>query len=126
MRQAVSRSVEQHPVLVYSVARMALFIAALIPLRLFGVRGLWLFFSGTLDKDAREGRDDAIMLKVGRMLAIVLLVGMIIAMAGLLIDGKMSRFLNPRHTDWPANNIFFFGAMAMAMIAGYAIRHKSS
>ena len=43
MRQAVSRSVEQHPVLVYSVARMALFIAALIPLRLLGVRGLWLF-----------------------------------------------------------------------------------
>jgi hypothetical protein len=88
--------------------------------------GLCLFFAATLEKDARAGRDDAAMLKLGRILAIVLLVSMLATMAGLLIDGKMSRFLTPRFTDWAANNVFFFGAMSMAMITGYALYSKSS
>jgi hypothetical protein len=86
--------------------------------------GLCLFFAATLEKDARAGRDDAAMLKIGRILAIVLLVGMLAAMGGLLIDGKMTRFQTPRFTDWPANNVFFFGAMSMALIAGYALYNK--
>jgi hypothetical protein len=88
--------------------------------------GLCLFFAATLERDARAGRDDAAMLKIGRILAIVLLVGMLATMTGLLIDGKMSRFLTPRFTDWPANNVFFFGAMSMALITTYALYSKTS
>jgi FtsH-binding integral membrane protein len=57
-----------------------------------------------------------------RYLALSQLVGMTVVMLGLLIDGKMVRFLNPRHTDWAANNIFFFGALALAAISGYALK----
>jgi hypothetical protein len=88
--------------------------------------GLCLFLAATLEKDAREGRHDATMLKIGNALAIVLLVGMVATMIGLLIDGKMSRFLTPRFTDWPANNVFFFGAMSMALITGYALYSKAA
>jgi hypothetical protein len=84
--------------------------------------GLCLLFSAALDKDARAGREDKTMLKLGRLLAIVQLVGMVIAVLGLLIDGKMTRFLNPRYTDWAANNVFFFGALAVAAISANALR----
>ena len=83
--------------------------------------GLCLFYSATLNKDAAAGREDPTMLRIGNTLTIVLLAGMLITMAGLVIDGKMTRFLTPRHTDWAANNIFFFGALAMAAISGYAL-----
>ena len=46
-----------------------------------------------------------------------LLAGMVVTMLGLIIDGKMTRFLDPRHGDWAANNFFFFGAMALAAIS---------
>jgi hypothetical protein len=88
--------------------------------------GVCLFFSAVLDKDARQGREDETMLKLGRTLAIVQLVGMLIAVLGLLIDGKMTRFLNPRYTDWAANNVFFFGALAVAAISANALRAKQS
>lgn len=83
--------------------------------------GLCLAFANMLDKDAAAGREDATMLKLGDTLGNVLLGGMVIVVAGLLIDGKMTRFLTPRFTDWPANNIFFFGAIAMALISGYSL-----
>jgi hypothetical protein len=88
--------------------------------------GLCLAFSATLDKDARAGREDASMLRVGRYLAIVQLVGMLIAVLGLLIDGKMTRLLNPRYTDWAANDVFFFGAIAVAVISANALRANRS
>jgi hypothetical protein len=46
----------------------------------------------------------------------------VIAVLGLLIDGKMTRFLIPRYTDWAANNVFFFGALAVAAISANALR----
>jgi hypothetical protein len=49
---------------------------------------------------------------------------MLITIVGFLIDGKMVRFLNPRFTDWAANNVFFFGAIATAAITGYALKAK--
>jgi hypothetical protein len=67
-------------------------------------------------------KKDATMLRRARYLALIQFVGMIVVMLGLLIDGKMVRFLNPRHTDWAANNIFFFGALALAAISGYALK----
>ncbi len=88
------------------------------------IAGLCLLFAAMLDKDARQGREDATMLRLGRILALVLLIGMLIAIVGLIIDGKMTRFLVPRYTDWPANNIFFFGAVAMALISGRALLNK--
>lgn len=86
--------------------------------------GACLAFAGMLQKDADAGKEDAAMLKLAHRLAIVLLAGMIITILGFLIDGKMTRFLNPRFTDWPANNVFFFGAVSIAAIAGYALKHK--
>ena len=84
--------------------------------------GLCLYFAAALDKDARAGREDETMLRLGRYLAIVQLAGMVIAVLGLLIDGKMSRFLTPRYTDWAANNVFFFGALAVGVISANALR----
>jgi hypothetical protein len=86
--------------------------------------GLSLLLASMLQKDADAGRDDPAMLKLANVCAIALLVGMIITIVGFLIDGKMVRFLNPRFTDWAANNVFFFGAIALAAISGYAIRQK--
>jgi hypothetical protein len=41
-----------------------------------------------------------------------------------LIDGKMVRYQTPRFTDWAANNVFFFGAMALAAISFNALRAR--
>jgi hypothetical protein len=69
-------------------------------------------------------KHSAAMQRWARYLALSQLAGMILVMLGLLIDGKMVRFLEPRHTDWAANNIFFFGAMALAAISGYALKNS--
>lgn len=90
----------------------------------FCASGLSLFVSATLKKDASAGRLDPTMSRIGRYLAIVQLVGMLIVMLGLWFDGKMTRFLVPRHTDWAANNVFFFGALALAAISAYALTTK--
>lgn len=84
---------------------------------------LSFFLSETLKKDAENGNTDTTMLNVARILAIVLLVAMLATMVGLLVDGKMWRFTKPAGLrsgwqDWGANNVFFFGAMAIAAIAG--------
>jgi hypothetical protein len=84
--------------------------------------GLCLFFSATLKKDAAENKIDATLLKLARALSIAQLVAMLAVVAGLLIDGKMTRFLTPRYTDWAANNIFFCGAVAVAAICAYALK----
>ena len=42
MRQALSSVVDRHPVLIYTLARVALFLAALVPLYLLGLRGFLL------------------------------------------------------------------------------------
>ncbi len=86
--------------------------------------GLSLYFASVLGRDAEAGRDDDTRLRHARILAIVQLAGMVITMLGLLIDGKMVRFLTPRFTDWAANNVFFFGAMAIAIISAYALRNN--
>jgi hypothetical protein len=85
-----------------------------------------LLFARLLQRDADAGREDPALLKLAHRLAIVLLVGMLITIVGFLIDGKMVRFLNPRFTDWAANNVFFFGAVSLAAITGYALRHKQT
>lgn len=87
--------------------------------------GLCLVFGIMLQKDADAGREDATLLKLSQALAVMMLVAMVATILGLLIDGKMARFLNPRFSDWAANNFFFFGAIALAAISGYALKFKS-
>ena len=87
--------------------------------------GLSLGFAVLLDRDAAAKNGDKTLVNLARTLAKVQLVGMVIVMLGLLIDGKMWRFLNPRHGDWAANNIFFFGALAIACISLVALRTQS-
>ena len=85
--------------------------------------GLCLFLSATFDKDRLAGREDNAMLKISRYLAMVQLVGMLAVIAGLLIDGKMTRFMSPaKYGDWAANNVFFFGAIAIAAISLVALQ----
>lgn len=93
--------------------------------------GLCLFFSILLREEDNKlkadtnAQEDQTIHKIARFLAIFQLVGAVVAMLGLLIDGKMTRFMNPRHTDWAANNVFFFGAMALAIISYLALRSNS-
>ncbi len=42
MRQAAARLLQRHPIFVYTLARLALFLAVLAPLYLLGVRGFLL------------------------------------------------------------------------------------
>lgn len=86
--------------------------------------GLSLYFATALKKDALAGKENEKTLRLARYLAIAQLVGMVITMLGLVIDGKMVRFLTLRYTDWAANNVFFFGALGIALISGYALRHN--
>ena len=81
-----------------------------------------LFFSMLLQRDADQGKEDEALLKLGRYLAWAQFFGMIVVVIGLIIDGKMTRFLVPRYGDWAANNIFFFGAIALAAISAYALK----
>lgn len=88
------------------------------------IAAMGILFATMLQRDADAGKDDAGMLKIAHGMAVVLLVGMVIAIVGLIIDGKMVRFLKPEHGDWAANNVFFFGAVALAAIAGHALKNK--
>lgn len=94
----------------------------------FAVAGaLCLFIANTLDRDAAAGREDATMMKIARYLTIGQLVGMAITMIGLVVDGKMTRFATEAGKrvgwqDWAANNIFFFGALALAAISLNALQ----
>ena len=81
-----------------------------------------LFFANLLQRDGNAGKVDEAILKISRYLAYAQLFGMLAVMIGLLVDGKMTRFLIPRHGDWAANNIFFFGALALAVISAYALK----
>ncbi|NJO32707.1 MAG: hypothetical protein HC869_05755 [Rhodospirillales bacterium] len=84
--------------------------------------GAGLFLAATLRKDAESGADDDTMLKLARIWIRVHLGAAIITVVGLIVDGKMVRFLVPRHQDWAAQNIFFFGAIALGIISWHALR----
>jgi hypothetical protein len=93
----------------------------------FVLAGLSLFLAATVGKDASVSAGDVTLIKVARGFSIFIMVAMVITMAGLLIDGKMWRFtteagLRRGSQDWAANNVFFFGAMALAAIGWDAMK----
>jgi hypothetical protein len=71
--------------------------------------------------EATDSGSDDMMVGIARIFAIVILVAMVVTMVGLLVDGKMWRFLKYADRrgwqDWAANNYFFFGAFALSTIA---------
>ena len=88
--------------------------------------GLTLFLSSTLNRDADSGQRDETMLKVARGYSVFVLIAMLVTMVGLVVDGKMWRFATAAGQragwqDWAANNIFFFGALALACVATNAL-----
>ncbi len=91
-----------------------------------GAAILCLFFSNILRREADSPSGDGTITKLARYMAIVQLVGMVITMVGLVIDGKMQRYLDIRAgwEDWAANNIFFFGALALAIISANALYYS--
>ncbi|MGI9523904.1 MAG: hypothetical protein ACR2PG_19905 [Hyphomicrobiaceae bacterium] len=92
----------------------------------FAVAGLLCYYSSQrLQRSADNGVDEPNLLRQGRTATIVQLVGMVLVVVGLLVDGKMVRFMVERYTDWAANNIFFFGAAAIAAISVYALATQS-
>ncbi len=81
---------------------------------------LCLFLAATIDNDAASGKEDETILTLARYLAWGQLAGMVIAMIGLVLDTD-KRFLDTTREDWAANSIFFFGALAIAVITAHAL-----
>ena len=89
------------------------------------VGGLCFMLSMVLQRDAAEGHDDENVLKVSRLLNVVQIVGMLAAIIGLVADHKFSFAGATVRSDWAANNIFFFGALAVACIGVNAIASEA-
>lgn len=84
------------------------------------VAAISLTFAATMSNDAARGKDDATLLKVGRILTVVQFAGTVAAVIGLMIDPD-KQFLNPAKKDWAAQTIFLFGAIALAAISAAAL-----
>jgi hypothetical protein len=72
--------------------------------------------------NSRSGKEDDTMHMLSRYLTIAQLIGMVATMVGLVIDGKFP--VDSARPDWPANNIFFFGAAALAAISLHALLNE--
>ena len=83
--------------------------------------GLSVVLSNLLQRDADAGREDEGLLKTVRALNVVQIVGMLIAAIGLVADHKFTLGMGTLRPDWAANNIFFFGALAIACIGVHAL-----
>lgn len=82
-----------------------------------------MVFSIMLARDAEAGKVDPSVMKLGRGLIVLQLVGMIGALISLFVDGKFPRDVS--HPDWAGCNIFFFGALSIAAISANALMDKS-
>lgn len=80
-----------------------------------------IFYSNTVARDAAEGRTDDTLLSIGNKLTWLQLVGMLVAIIGMLVDGKLTRYLNPKLMDWAAQNTFFVGAVGLSLLSAYAL-----
>ncbi len=80
-------------------------------------------FANLLDRDRAAGRTDDTLVKVGRVLVQAQLVGMVAGIISLFVDNKFPRAAT--HADWAGCNIFFFGALAIAVISLDALRSRA-
>lgn len=81
-----------------------------------------LGFAHLLDRDRAAGRDEATLVKAGRVLLQFQVVGMAAGIISLFVDHKFPR--DATYADWAGNNIFFFGALAIAVISLDALRSR--
>ncbi|MEO1544914.1 MAG: hypothetical protein AAFR75_12975 [Pseudomonadota bacterium] len=84
---------------------------------------LCLVFAGVLDREASSDPEDVTFLNLARYLSIGQMVGMVVAIVGLALDGKFPAPVkaNMDWQDWAANNVFFFGAFALLIISANAL-----
>lgn len=84
---------------------------------------LCLFFAAILRRDEKSGADDTTFLDLAAYLSYAQLIGMVVAMIGLVADGKIPAKVqkSPDWQDWAANNVFFFGALALFIITANAL-----
>ncbi|MEO0810845.1 MAG: hypothetical protein AAFW82_09490 [Pseudomonadota bacterium] len=83
-----------------------------------------LIMAAMMHGKAKAAQEDEKLLTYGDYGAITQMIGMTIVVLGLLIDGKMVRFMHDQRAnwqDWGANNIFFFGAAALIVISAHAL-----
>jgi hypothetical protein len=81
---------------------------------------LSMAFAKLLDGGAVNDAGDDPIIKIGRLLVWVQLVGLVAAIVSLFVDNKFPRDIT--HADWAGSNIFFFGALAIAVICLDALR----
>ncbi len=88
-----------------------------------GLAVLCLFMATTIANDEAKGRQDRSLLNIAHYLSVTQLVGMVIAMIGLVADKKFPPVVKKSidWQDWAANNYFFFGAAALAVISANAL-----
>lgn len=79
-------------------------------------------FSVLLDRDRAAGRDDAMLVRMGRVLLQAQVIGMAAGIISIFVDNKFPR--DASHADWAGCNIFFFGALAIAAISLDALRSR--
>lgn len=85
--------------------------------------GLCLAFAAVIANDEKREDGDATMLTMAHYLSVGQLLGMGLAAVGLIIDGKFPITVKKsiEWQDWAANNVFFFGALALAVITANAL-----
>ena len=92
----------------------------------FAVVGvLCLLFASALERDAASNSDDQTMLKLGRLLTIGQVVGMLAMLIGIAIDPDKSIVTKAR-PDWAANIVFVFGGLALLAISAHALWQQRS
>jgi len=86
------------------------------------VGALCLGLAHMFDRDGVSGKQDDTLLSLGRTLNVLQVFGMLITVIGLVADGKFGfDARDAMRPDWAANNIFFFGAIAVALIGAHAL-----
>lgn len=130
---ALGTSDARHMCLIWAWGAVGLFVTYAFILRwpewwkftlaFAAVAALCLFIAAALARDEQAGRTDPTMQKLARALTIGQVAGMALTVVGLVADGKMARAftIKPNWEDWAANNIFFFGALALIAISAHAL-----